>query len=333
MMQKAAVGKEHTGGGSLPGWAIGPFERHSCSPLLHPRDQKWADAHVYNPAVVHHEGRLAMIYRGETHREMALCLAFSGDSLGFEEHPGNPILRSGAGETNPHDPRLWHHEGVYYLTYNAWVSADVPRLGRADDDLDLSDRPVHQCLATSRDLIHWQRHGVMGIKNGCVVTDPSHWPVRVDGRFLLLGHCGDSFIARSHDLIHWTYERARFSQEIPGLLETCCCLTDLPGAADDDIVVFTAVRPRPPALFALSQGLVSRQDPKGVRDHLAVPFLAPREPWELEGLRGPGVPFPVLFMDTGIVRIEDRWHLYYGASDHVIALATAPLLRPDPSKE
>lgn len=322
MIRQSTDPTAFTGTRQFPAWAIGPFERHSPTPLLRPEGQKWAREHVYNPAMIHHEGGIAMLYRGETAGEMAICLAFAENGRDFTEHPSNPVLRSGHGEQNPHDPRLWHYEGTYYLTYNAWVTEDVPRLGSAIDDLDMANRPVYQCLATSTDLVRWRRHGVMGIKNGCVVTDAEHRPVMVDGEFLLLGHCGDSFVARSADLIHWRYERARFSEEVPGLLETCCCLSDPHGRNKDEIVVFTAVRPRPPALFALSQCLVSRATPHRVSDYLPEPFLLPRERWELEGLRGPGIPFPVLFMDTGILRVDEQWYLYYGAADHVIGLAT-----------
>jgi predicted GH43/DUF377 family glycosyl hydrolase len=147
--------------------------------------------------------------------------------------------------------------------------------------------------------------------------------VKVNGKFLMYGHCHGSFMGESDDLLHWDIRLVPFLKDVPGILETCMAVTGIPGRPATDIVVFTAVRPKPPVLFALSQCLYSADEPERMLACLPEPFLLPEHPWELEGYKGEGVPFIVLFMDTGLVRMEDGWRVYYGGADHVICLATA----------
>jgi predicted GH43/DUF377 family glycosyl hydrolase len=130
-------------------------------------------------------------------------------------------------------------------------------------------------------------------------------------------------MGESDDLLHWKIRIVPFLKDVPGILETCMAVTHIPGTSEKDIIIFTAVRPKPPSLFALSQCLFHADNPEDMKQCLPEPFLLPEDQWENEGYKGEGVPFKVLFMDTGLIYTGNEWRLYYGGADHVICLATA----------
>ena len=96
------------------------------------------------------------------------------------------------------DPRLARFGDTYYLTYTGYNKKDA-----------------QLCLATSKDLLHWQRQGVIlpaykghwnvgWTKSGAIV------PEKINGRYWMyfLGTSADKTdqmgLAYSADLIHWT---------------------------------------------------------------------------------------------------------------------------------
>jgi predicted GH43/DUF377 family glycosyl hydrolase len=66
--------------------------------------------------------------------------------------------------------------------------------------------------------------------------------------------------------------------------------------------------------------LLDANDPTKVLARTPKPLLEPTEYYECFGLFIPNVVFP-----TGAVVIDDMVHVYYGACDTAIALATCPL--------
>ena len=96
------------------------------------------------------------------------------------------------------DPRLVQFGDTYYLTYTGYNKKDA-----------------QLCLATSKDLIHWDRKGVIipankgnwnvkWTKSGAIV------PEKIDGKYWMyfLGTSADNKdqagLAYSTDLLHWT---------------------------------------------------------------------------------------------------------------------------------
>ncbi len=98
------------------------------------------------------------------------------------------------------DPRLVQFGDTYYLTYTGYNKKDA-----------------QLCLATSKDLIHWERKGVIlpaykgrwnvrWTKSGAIV------PEKIQGKYWMyfLGTTADNNdqmgLASSTDLLHWTDE-------------------------------------------------------------------------------------------------------------------------------
>ena len=304
----------------LPEWSIGPFEKYDKNPVLSPTTgfESWT---VYNPAVIVKDGRFCMVYRAEAVEGKGtpyagtsqLGLAMSDDGINWERYEGNPIMAATEEYEMPggcEDPRLVRHGGIYYLTYTGYYWP----------------HDVRVCLATSTDLIHWEKQGPMfpemrNTKSGCIVQNPEGEAVKVNGRYVMyMNH----HIAYSDDFIQW--EVKEFERGLSG--EVCVAITDYRASGRDDILVFYAGSLKGEVAnvdwyYAISESLYSRQNPEKLLAVLSEPVLKPESAFEKDparldenGAKG------TLFMDS-IIRHDGRWWVHYGASDKYIGLATA----------
>ena len=302
-----------TAQGFLP---FGPWHRASEAPILSPQDTTWQSAGTFNPAVVLHNGKFVMLYRAQDKNGTSrLGYAESSDGLHFTRRP-EPVLspetdyeRDGGVE----DARLVRFGDMYYLTYTGYNKKDA-----------------QLCLATSPDLVHWERKGVIlpaykgnwnvgWSKSGAIV------PEKIQGKYWMyfLGTSADKTdqmgLAYSTDLVHWTEATQtpvlprrpdRFDSRVvepgPPPIITKDGIVLIYNAADDNLVYGTAV-----AVF-------DRNDPGKLLSRSKKPIFAPEKEWEKVGQ----VP-NVVFVE-GMVRQGSRYLLYYGAADKYIGVAEAP---------
>src|SRR6202045_4965654 len=182
-------------------WGFGPWRRASDAPILSPQGSSWESAGTFNPAVIRHNGKFVMLYRAQDAAGTSrLGYAESGDGIHFVRR-AEPVLspeteyeKDGGVE----DPRLQKIGEAYYLTYTGYNKKDA-----------------QLCLATSRDLVYWERKGVIlpaykgnwnkgWTKSGAIV------PEQIDGQYWMywLGTSADKTdqmgISFSTDLLHWT---------------------------------------------------------------------------------------------------------------------------------
>jgi len=181
------------------------IERLSNQPLLRPAPPPWMEAGAFNPAAVMVNGTTVLLFRArDAHGTSRIGYAESADGLHFKIHP-RPVLEpaapyeSGGGVE---DPRVLRIGAIYYMTYTAY---------------NLHDAQL--CLATSPDLRHWRRHGVIlpahkgswtkgWTKSGAIV------PERINGKWWMyyLGTRRDSDgkdrdymgLASSDGLLRWS---------------------------------------------------------------------------------------------------------------------------------
>jgi predicted GH43/DUF377 family glycosyl hydrolase len=175
------------------------LQRASQTPVLFPRPYSWESAATFNPAVVLHNGKFIMLYRAQDEMGTSrLGYAETADGLNFSRLP-EPILVPEADYENGgiEDPRLVKFGDTYYLTYTGY-----------------NKKESQLCLATSKDLIHWERKGVIlpaykgnwnvgWTKSGAIV------PEKINGKYWMyfLGTSKDRSdpmgLAYSSDLFHW----------------------------------------------------------------------------------------------------------------------------------
>ena len=179
---------------------FGSWRRLSESPIISPQGATWEAAGTFNPAVVVHAQEIVMLYRAQDKQGTSrLGYAVSRDGIHFTRR-AEPVLSPEADyekDGGVEDPRLVQFDDTYYLTYTGYNKKDA-----------------QLCLATSKDLIHWDRKGVIipankgnwnvkWTKSGAIV------PEKIDGKYWMyfLGTSPDNKdqagLAYSSDLLHW----------------------------------------------------------------------------------------------------------------------------------
>jgi len=289
-------------------------ERLSDRPVLRPAAPQWMEAGAFNPAAVVVNGKTVLLFRARDARGTSrIGYAESADGLHFKIDP-QPVLEPAAAYERGggvEDPRVVRIGTIYYMTYTGY--------NRHDAQL---------CLATSQDLRHWRRRGVIlpaykgawttgWTKSGAIV------PERIDGKWWMyyLGTRRDADgkdrdymgLANSDDLLHWSDAT---KQPV---------LERRPGAFDDRVM-----EPGPPPLMTsagillLYNGandklvygpgwvLFDKADPRRVAARCDKPFIIPSLVWERMGT----VP-NVIFLEGATARSGDALDLtgYYGGAD------------------
>jgi len=211
------------------GWMFGPFVKPvGVNPVVAPSAAatfrspmsesvvRWEEYATFNPAAVVRDGKVFLLYRaedatGETKiggHTSRLGLAESADGLRFTRrstpalYPDMDAQAKYEWPGGVEDPRIVEaEEGRYVLTYTHW-NREVPRLA----------------VATSRDLVHWTKHGSalatagdkyrnMESKSGailCRVEGSRLVATRVNGNYWMYFNVPDILLATSDDLVHWT---------------------------------------------------------------------------------------------------------------------------------
>src|SRR6185503_235774 len=125
-----------------------PWERlNHQNPIMAPKGEGFESAGVFNPAVVKKDGKFVMLYRAQDKSGTSrLGLATSVDGISFTRRPG-PVIEPQADYEKGggvEDPRLVNVGDTYYLTYTGYNKKDA-----------------QLCIATSKNLINWERRGVI----------------------------------------------------------------------------------------------------------------------------------------------------------------------------
>jgi predicted GH43/DUF377 family glycosyl hydrolase len=205
------------------------------------------------------------------------------------------------------DPRITPLEGRYYITYVA-----VSRHGACT------------ALMSTADFRTFDRHGIIF---PCENKDVVLFPERIDGAYVALHRPVSAmpftepeiWIARSPDLRHWGDHRPLYRGQAPW--ETGRVGAGAPPLRTPRgwLEIYHANR-RPEVagdIGAYCGGamLLDLNDPARIAQVAPQPLLEPNEPYEQQGFV-PNVVFP-----GGIVHVDDRILVYYGAADESTAVA------------
>jgi predicted GH43/DUF377 family glycosyl hydrolase len=297
---------------------FGTWHRLTDAPVISPGGDGWQSAGTFNPAVIEASGKIVMLYRAQDNQGTSrLGYADSADGVHFKRRDEPVLNPTQSYEKNGgvEDPRLVQFGDTYYLTYTGYNKTDA-----------------QLCLAISKDLIHWERKGVIipankgnwnvkWTKSGAIV------PEKIDGKYWMyfLGTSPDNKdqggLAYSQDLMHWTEATktpvlpvrpgqfdSRVAEPGPAPILTPNGIVLVYNGADDKLVYRTGV-----AIF-------DRKNPRKLLWRTDRPILQPEKDWEKVGQ----VP-NVVFVE-GVVKRGERYLFYYGAADKYIGVAEAPIL-------
>ena len=297
---------------------FGTWHRSTDAPVISPAGDGWQSAGTFNPAVTEASGKIVMLYRAQDSQGTSrLGYADSADGVHFKRRDEPVLNPTESYEKNGgvEDPRLVQFGETYYLTYTGYNQTDA-----------------QLCLAISKDLIHWERKGIIipankgnwnvkWTKSGAIV------PEKIDGKYWMyfLGTSADDKdqggLAYSQDLMHWTEATktpvlpvrpgqfdSRVAEPGPAPILTPNGIVLVYNGADDKLVYRTGV-----AIF-------DRKNPRKLLWRSDRPIFQPEKDWEKVGQ----VP-NVVFVE-GVVKRGERYLFYYGAADKYIGLAEAPIL-------
>ncbi|KAJ5629129.1 hypothetical protein N7528_002786 [Penicillium herquei] len=312
------------------------FEQYAGNPILSPNPKhNWESAYLYNPTAIVVDDTVWMLYRAQNKsKTSSVGLAWSKNGVNFTRYdkpvlyPTEPYEIPGGCE----DPRVVRVNGTFYMTYTGYDGITA-RL----------------CLATSTDLVHWEKHGPIlpdtldveydwqnplntyiprkgWSKSGSILNE-----VQSDGTYRMI--YGDSFLyqANSTDLIHWNYPQGGLPYAAHlNPWELAIMESGPPAIKTRDgrwIQVYNGVATGPggytPTQYSTGQMLLDiERFPNGPPvARLETPLLQPTSVHEVTGQVD-----NVVFTE-GLVQYHGKWFMYFGQGDAFLGVATA-LVQP-----
>ncbi|HIA92094.1 TPA: hypothetical protein EYO12_03195 [Candidatus Saccharibacteria bacterium] len=326
------------------------LERHHKNPLLSPEGgEHWESSGVFNPSVVHHEGKVHILYRavdpyGVSH--VGYASTTDGSEIDyrhnepcywprawFEAGRGkrpykewNKAFGSGGGWGGCEDPKATLMDDKVYMTYVAHDGSPYLRL--CITSIDIDDFVNHRW-----DKWAWPKvisnpqfgphvnppFGVRVIKSGIIL------PEKINDKYVIF------FKEPPHVGIHYIddIERLGIDEE----LEAHDFIYTRPGHWDSQklsmgstpilvnegwLVIYHAVDKREGHKYKIGAMLLDKNDPSKVLRRTNTPILEPDADYENNWK--PGVAYP-----SGAAIIGDQLHVYYGGGDRHVCVATTPL--------
>lgn len=340
-------------------WMMGPFERpQNAQPVLQKdtasvfidpiteQDAHWESMATFNPAAIVKDEKIHVLYRAEEklgekeiggHRSR-IGLATSTDGSTYSKSPAPIFYPNLDGQKQnewpggTEDPRIVETEdGLYVLTYTQW-NQKIPRLA----------------VATSKDLIHWEKHGPAlknhkeGVyldretKSGAIVTELKNGKLvaaKINGKYWMYYGVPHIWLASSTNLIDWkpieTYEGnlAPVLSPRPGYFDSWLVEAGPPPLLTENgiVVLYNAgnsqnigVKELGNRIYTGGQALFDSNEPWKLLDRTNDPFIKPELPFEKSGQYKDGTTFL-----EGLVLFNEMWHLYYGTADSMVGVVKA----------
>ncbi|HLN00028.1 MAG TPA: glycoside hydrolase family 130 protein [Bryobacteraceae bacterium] len=341
--------------GRAADWQIGPFIRPpDARPVIAPNKDSlfrdpvsgklvhWEALHTFNPAAIVRQGKVSILYRAEDDTgEMQigmhtsrLGLAESDDGIHFIRHaepvlyPDNDSQKEREWPGGCEDLRIVESEdGTYVLTYTQW-----------------NRKTTDAAIATSRDLIHWTKHGpalgtegkyaARSYKSAGIVTRVENGRLiaaRIGGKYWMYWGEGVVRVATSDDLIHWEPVEDAHGEPVAVLAKRAGRFDSSfpetgppPVLTAKGIVVLYNGKNAPdngdpsigPNAYAAGEALFAADNPAKLLARTDEPMFKPELPFEKTGQYAAGTTFA-----EGLVWFRSRWLLYYGCADSMVGAA------------
>jgi predicted GH43/DUF377 family glycosyl hydrolase len=341
----------------LPSWTLGGFTRAVKAPIINPdastrfydpmrKDSiAWESNDTFNPAAAVKNGKIVVLYRSED--KSGIGIGERTSRIGYAESTDGikmirrktPVLFPGEDDQKQYewpggceDPRVaMAEDGTYVMLYTQW-NRKVARLG----------------VATSKDLIHWKKHGpafakaydgrfmedwsksaaiVTKIKNGKQVI------AKINGKYWM--YYGEAHVsaATSNDLVNWSPvldekgELKKIMSPRDGYFDSHLTECGPPALLTNNGIVLLyngknksdedRDKKFTPGVYSAGQALFDKNDPTKFIARLDVPFLRPIADFEKSGQYKDGTVFI-----EGLVFFKNKWFLYYGCADSKVSVAT-----------
>lgn len=343
---------------AFPNWALGKFIRPDIDhPVISPiegsifycpmrKDSvKWEESDTFNPAAIAKDGKIVVLYRAEDNsgqgigkRTSRIGYAESVDGITMVRraspvlYPTEDTFKDLDWEGGCEDPRVaMTEDGLYVMLYTAW-NREKARLA----------------VATSRDLINWDKHGLafekahdgrfskLFCKSASILTSIRDGKIvieKINGKYFMYWGERAVYAATSDNLIDWepildnegnllTLARPRSGHFDSDMTE--CGSPAL--LTDHGIVLMYNGRNAshktrgdksyPAGAYCAGQMLFDPNDPCKLLDRLDTPFFYPEASFEKSGQYKDGTVFI-----QGLAFLHNKLYLYYGCADSYTGVA------------
>ncbi|WP_434630745.1 glycosidase [Thermoanaerobacterium thermosaccharolyticum] len=284
------------------------LKRLSDKPILEPvTEHEWERKAVFNCSAIYDNGLFHLIYRATDigpHVKYGkyisrLGYAVSKDGINFMRLD-KPVLSNDVEQElrGCEDPRIVKIDDTYYMMYTGFGD-------RTDEDYRI-------CLATSKNLINWERKGVVLDEPN---KDAALFPEKINGNYVMFHRrYPDIWIAYSNDLKNW-FNHKSIIKPIKGTWESSRVGVAGPPIRTKDgwFLIYHAADED--NVYRLGAALLDINDPSIVLARQKEPILEPELDWEKNGFIS-----NVVFSCGNAVKGDDIY-VYYGGADTVIGVA------------
>ena len=282
------------------------FKRYKNNPIITPDGSKdYEKECVYNPTAVVHENKVYLVYRAEGDSCISkLCLAISEDGYNFRKYQYNPVIEPSLPEEKHgcEDPRITKIGDTFYLTYTAY-----------DGMYPEKNENIYTALATSKNLIHWKKQGIV-VKD---IKAAAIFPERINGKYFMFIGGKNIRIATSKDLINWHVEKEPVLDIRKDKFDNKYVEAGPPPFEYKNRLVLFFNTADKQSIFHPSLALLHKDNPRRVIYRADKPLMTPTEDYELKGKVN-----NVIF-GSGLVEFKGTFFYYYGAADKYVGVATA----------
>ncbi|OGK21172.1 hypothetical protein A3C23_03420 [Candidatus Roizmanbacteria bacterium RIFCSPHIGHO2_02_FULL_37_13b] len=300
------------------------FIRSQKNPILSPisdRAHWWESKAVFNPGVAVKDNKIYLLYRalGQIHYSY-FGLSILSDPTTIEKRLSLPVMEPEEGnkyeQFGVEDARITYLEGKYHIVYNA------PSIYRQSKIVPLWQHMkvpwrIRCMLAQTTDFIHFKRMG--NIIANIDTKDGVLFPEKINGQYTLLHRIiPDIWISFSDKLTHFSkgeilckprvgkWDSERIGAGPPPIKTLSGWLLIYHGSETIDDGRF---------IYRAGIMLLDLKDPRKILYRSEEPIFQPEEKYEREGYVN-NVVFP-----TGLIEWGDKYWIYYGAADQVVAAA------------
>ena len=291
------------------------LKRLTDQPVLIPiKEHQWERKAVFNAAVVFENEVFSLFYRASNYPfmlagekpdpahkfESVIGYAVSSDGINFNRMV-EPVF---VGETlqekwGVEDPRISKINDTYYMLYTGFG-------GRSWDDIRI-------CLATSMNLLIWDRLGVVLDEPN---KDAALFPETINGKYVLLHRrVPHIWLAFSDNLVHWAQHQIIMKPLPNSWEEKKIGIAGPPIKMKEGwLLIYHGVDNQ--NVYRLGLAVLDLRDPTKVIYRQTEPILEPELDWEKNGL------IPNVVFSCGAAELEEEIYVYYGAADTVIGVAS-----------
>ncbi len=309
------------------------LSRHHSNPILEPNQKNiWEYDATFNPAALHLENKIHLIYRAIGESGVSVFgYASSQDGLKIDERLESPAFAAMLFHGDPKKTELLL--SPQYVSGGSWVGCEDPRLTQIGDRIYMTYVAFDGCnppgvALTSisvHDFLHknWKwKKPVLISKAGEIQKNWMLFPEKINGKYAILHsitpHIAVAYVDDLNEeglVIHSGKKPGEDNHRWDNIVRGA----GAPPIKTDYgwLVLYHAMDKKDPDKYKVGAMILDRSDPTKILYRASHPILEPSETYENNGAKS-GVVYV-----CGAVIKEDILFVYYGGADSVVCVATA----------